>query len=469
VANIKIIKKEDTYAYKYDIIKDNKHVYITKSGFRTPESALEAAKMSYNKHMNKNVPVHLNKINHNKIKKIDKEELKDKTINKIKNLNITIDGYKLLTTAVAGTLVLTVIFGTKKAVNEIKAQFPPAPERNITDVVPITREIIAQSDCDFSNLYIILRTANSSSAQVGAVTADMLTRLGVSNEIVSGDSNLCNKVSNAISNNPDSNIVIINLESGLENSSNNKTIIMGDCSNTREYPSDVLSLCLRQSLREYNLDPTIKTGQLSSGTWRLPSYMEIELASSALLNEVSQLTIDIPTTIEEDNIIRNDVAASIVEGIMRWTSLDVTERYSDLYYSAVYGDNEISIATKFGVSCNYIEENSEFNIYKGVTVGDAILVGIIPHVATENVTVANPYTTSNPEDIEPVINTYVVQSGDTLTSIANMYGVKVEDIIPASGDPNNIQIGETLYITTYNLYETHERLNLTENNTENHI
>ena len=43
-----------------------------------------------------------------------------------------------------------------------------------------------------------------------------------------------------------------------------------------------------------------------------------------------------------------------------------------------------------------------------------------------------------------------------------MYGVQVDDIITTSGDPNNITVGETLFITTYNLYETHEKINLLE-------
>ena len=466
MTSIKIIRKDDGYAYKYDIIKDNKRIYVTKSGFTTPESALEAAKKSYNRRFNKKSPIHLNRPIHTKTQpKKEKEKFKID----IKNLNITDVGYKIITAAVVSGVVLTVVFGTAKLVNEIKEKFPPAPERNLSDIIPISRDIITPSDCDFSNLYIILRTGSSSTTGVGAVTADMLTRLGIPNEIISGDSNLSSKVSNALSNNPDSNIVLINLESGLENSSSNQTIIMGDCSNSREYPSDILGMCIRQSLLEYNLDPTMKCGYLSEGTWRLPSTIESELASAALVNKVSQLTIDIPTTIIDDEVIRNDAAASIVEGIMRWTSLDVTERYRDIYYTAVYGDTEISVATEYGVSCDYMEEYSDFNIYKGVTVGDALLVGTLPSVVSPNVTVSNPYTTSDINSIEPVVNTYVVQSGDTLTRIANMYGVKPEDIITSSGDPNNIQIGETLYITTYNLYETHERLNLTENNTENHI
>lgn len=467
--SIKIIKKEDGYAYKYDIIKDNKRLYVTKSGFETLEEALEAAKKSYNHRINNIHPTHLNRIKHDKIAIIDKEKLKEIAITKIKNIDITEAGYKLLNVAIVGAIGITLVAGGTKLIQEVKEMFPPMPERNLTDIVPIRRSVIAPSDCDFSNLYIILRTGSYETTGVGAVTSDMLTRLGIPNEIISGDSNLTTKVSNALSNNPNSNIVLINLESGLENSSSNQTIIMGDCSNTREYPSDVLSMCIRQSLLEYDLDPTIKCGYLAEGTWRLPSTIESELASAALVNKVCQLTIDIPTTAIDDELTRNDAAASIIEGIMRWASLDVTERYRDIYYTAAYGDTEIGIATQYGVSCDYIEEYSDFNIYKGVTVGDAILVGTLPSVVSPNVTVANPYTTSDASSIEQIVNTYVVQSGDTLTGIANMYGVKPEDIIPSSGDPNNIQIGETLYITTYSLYETHERLNLTENNTQNHI
>ena len=50
MASIKIIKNQNDYSYKYEIIgKDDKRRYITKSGFKTQEEALEAGKKSFYK------------------------------------------------------------------------------------------------------------------------------------------------------------------------------------------------------------------------------------------------------------------------------------------------------------------------------------------------------------------------------------------------------------------------------------
>ena len=109
-----------------------------------------------------------------------------------------------------------------------------------------------------------------------------------------------------------------------------------------------------------------------------------------------------------------------------------------------------------------MEINSDINMHKGVRVGNTILTGTIPAVATDNVSVYNPCITTDSTRIKEVINTYIVQSGDTVTKIANMYGVKPEDILVPSGNQNNIYPGDTLYITTYNLYETHKKTDYIE-------
>ena len=149
---------------------------------------------------------------------------------------------------------------------------------------------------------------------------------------------------------------------------------------------------------------------------------------------------------------------------MRWAALEPYERYSNMYYTAEYGDTVVSVAEDFGLSSLEIEENSDISSYRQISVGDTLTVRSLPTTAMDNVVVNNPFTTTDLSEIEPQVNPYVVQSGDTLTRIANMYGVRVEDIITTSGDPNNINIGETLFITTYNLYETHEKINLLEDN-----
>ena len=445
MTKIQIIKKSDGYAYKYGISIDNKTAYITKSGFKTLEEALEEAKKSYNKRISTNQkPIHTEQKTHKK------EKIKHHL--RIKNLHITDAGFKLAELAVFSSLVLTAFFGTLKIIKDFKDKFPEPEDTNIETDLTNNKEIINQRDCDFTNLHIVLRAAKNETLGTATVTSDILTRLGVSNEVVYKDSDLSAKVATSINDNPNSDIVVINIETGCENPNN--TIIMGDSSNRREYPSDILASCLKESLNEYNLDPVIKSGK-ESGIWREQTSIEKELTDSTLINNVSQLTISLPTAITEDNIYINDAAASIVEGIMRWTTLDIHERYKDIYYTTLYGDTLVTIMNEHHLSIEDIDKNSDIDMHKGVRVGNTVLVGSIPKVATNEVIVYNPYVTTNKDAIEERIIEYTVQSGDTLTKIANMYGVEIEDIIVPSKNPNNIYIGDKLYITTYSLYETH--------------
>ena len=419
MAEIQIIKKKDGYAYKYNILnEENKMIYVTKSGFETPEKALEMAKKSYDYRINKKNnsinPIHVSNKKHFKIKK----------------LHITNDGYKLLSLGMACLVITTSFLAAKKVIGDIKSKLPEKSDTTTKMDININRELITVKDCDFRNLHVILRTAQKETIGVGAATSDMLTRIGVSNEIVDKDSNLSETISRYFNR---------------------------DSSNKRKYSSDVLAACINESLEEYSLDPIIRSGQ-GSNIWRSQTYLEKELANSQLINNVSQLTIDLPLEVSENQIIKNDSSASIVEGIMRWTTLDTTERYKNIYYTAQYGDTLVSVSDGQNISIKSIEENSDVNMNKGVRVGNTILVGSIPEVATSNTIVYNPCTTTNSNDIKEVTVSYVVQNGDTVTKIANMYGVKKEDIIVPSGNLNNIYPGDTLYISTYNLYETNKKI-----------
>ena len=448
MTEIQIIKKKDGYAYRYNILNDeNKTVYVTKSGFKTPEEALETAKKSYNHRINKKnnsqKPIHTTNKKHIKIKK----------------LHITNGGYRLVSAGLALIVITTTIFAGKKLINDIKEKFPEVSDENIENDINSNKDMITTKDCNFENLHIILRTAQKDTIEVGTTTSDMLTRLGISNEIVYKDSDLSTKIITHINENANDNIVVINLEMGYENSKDNNTIIMGDSSNKRTYSSDILSACIDTSLNEYSLNSIIRSGK-NTGIWRTQTYLEEELTNASLINNVSQLTIDLPITVKDDQIIKNDAAASIVEGIMRWSTLDITERYKNIYYTAQYGDTLVSVSQEHGISIKDIEENSDVNMHKGIRVGNTILIGIIPKVASDNTIVYNPCTTTNSNDIEEIIISYTVQNGDTVTKIANMYGVKPEDIVVPSGNSNNIYPGDTLYITTYNMYETHKKVDI---------
>ena len=451
MAKVIIKKRLDTNTYEYNVInKEDNTCYIKKSGFTTPEQALEAAKKDYKTYIINNKKSHYT---------INTKYIKEK----IKNLRITALGYKLTEVTVFSAIVLTSVFGGAKIIKEWKDKFAPRTDNQIENDENSV-EVITVRDCDFSNIHIIIRNAKTGTTGVANATSDMLTRLEISNEIVNKDSNIANKVSEAISNNPNSNIIILNLETGVENSNNNKTIIMGDSSNNRKYSSDILGACIKASLNDYNLNPIIKSGK-SAGIWRNATSIETELTSNGLINNVSQLTIDLPKTIKDDEIIKNDAAASIIEGIMRWTSLSQNERYANIYYTTQYSDTLITISQDHNISIKQIEENSDINMNKGVRVGNTVLIDTIPKVATDKAIVYNPYITTDHNMVEPIIHEHIVQSGETVSKIANMYGVRIEDIVVPSGNINNIYVGDTLYITTPNLYETHKKVGIEKQKT----
>lgn len=474
MTKIQIIKKQDGYAYKYYMMdKNNRPFYVTKSGFETPEKALEVAKKSYLHRIHsieKSQPIHTaNKTKpttkKKSIKKIELKPIKLDIKNRIKNLKVTDGGYKIVEALVFGAVTIVIVCGGIKTYNDLKGKFPEKKDLNIeTEDESISKELITVKDCDFSNLHIILRTATKETNGVGAVTSDMLTKLGINNEVISKDSDLSYDVYRALNNNSDSNIVVINIECGLENKNNNKTIVMGDCSNRRQYPSDILAACINTALNDYNLDSTVKSGQ-KADIWRKQTDIEKELTNSGLINSISQLTIDLPIAVSEDELTRNDAAASIVEGLMRWTAIAKDERYIDIYYTTQYSDNIVTLMSDHGLTIKYLEENSDIDMSKGSRVGNTVLLGPLPKIVT-NTIVYNPCTTTDPTEIEPVTIEYIVQYGDTVTKIANMYGMTIDDVVVPSGNINSIRPGDVLYINTYNMYETHSKTGSLEKDSE---
>ena len=247
------------------------------------------------------------------------------------------------------------------------------------------------------------------------------------------------------------------LHQGFENAKTDNTIIMGDSSNNRKYSSDILSACIKASLKEYNLDTYIRSGK-KSNMWREETSIEKELIKEELINKVSQLTIDLPVKVGTDELIKNDVSSSIIEGLMRWASLNPKERYENIYYTAEYGDSIVSVADEYGISLEYIRKYSDVNMHKDVVKGNTILITKLPEVARENVTAYNPCATTDLSKIKQKLNKYVVKKGDTLTKIANENGVKIDEIVVPNKD-NTIRVGDIVYIITHDKYETHRKNN----------
>ena len=89
------------------------------------------------------------------------------------------------------------------------------------------------------------------------------------------------------------------------------------------------------------------------------------------------------------------------------------------------GDNLYDLSRKFGVS---VEDIKTFNKLdnNNLDVGDKLLI---------------------PESNLESNNNYVVKSGDTISQIAEKFGVKTKDLKSSNKlKNNNLQIGQTLYV-----------------------
>jgi len=112
-------------------------------------------------------------------------------------------------------------------------------------------------------------------------------------------------------------------------------------------------------------------------------------------------------------------------------------------YTVAEGDTLSEIAATFDVSVELLAE------VNGIEDPDFILVGQVIGIpsADESLSVADPAEDPGAVQTQEV-DTYTVRSGDTLSEIADHFGVPVSAIVDANGvaDPNFIVEGQTLKI-----------------------
>lgn len=119
------------------------------------------------------------------------------------------------------------------------------------------------------------------------------------------------------------------------------------------------------------------------------------------------------------------------------TTTTSTETFGSQSYVVKEGDTVSEIAAYYGVSMEAVLAQN------GLTATDHIMVDQvlqIPSVSTstDTATVSTVSTT--------VSNAYTVQSGDTLTSIASVYGVTADELAAMNNITGHIYPGQTLYV-----------------------
>lgn len=116
-----------------------------------------------------------------------------------------------------------------------------------------------------------------------------------------------------------------------------------------------------------------------------------------------------------------------------------------IIYVVRTGDTLYSIARRFGVSVQAIMAANNIVNPNRIYIGQTL---IIPSPSTTPAPTPTPKPTSTPGGPTPQPTVYIVQPGDTLTSIARRFGTTVQAIAQANHivNPNRIYVGQRLVI-----------------------
>lgn len=306
-------------------------------------------------------------------------------------------------------------------------------------------EILNPADCNLSDFTIVLRQSTNNVNKIVSVTERELTELGVDNRVVTDKDNIVEVVSNIKEENPNRDIIVINID-GVANKTLVETVIMTNYSNTTK-SADNLALAINNSNNDiYGINSEIRCGKKLSDGSRGATSVESALHEAGH-DDVICLTVAPATASIDTDIERNSVASSIVDGIMRFGSLEKDERYTDSIRRVEYGDTIYGLAEKNNVTEAFIRSsNSEvLAANNGILRNDtALLIATVPRNLTSEVSVNNPTITTNPNDITTKVSYYEVDPGDTLSEIAEKLGVSQSDLVVPSGNPNKIFPGDKI-------------------------
>ena len=116
-------------------------------------------------------------------------------------------------------------------------------------------------------------------------------------------------------------------------------------------------------------------------------------------------------------------------------------------YAAKRGETVASIASKFGVSLDWLKENNPINLFRGkVAKPQTLLVPVARNSAPRIVAqVTAPVEADRPLK-RPVLRTHKVRKGDTLARVAKLYNVKIAAIRQLNENAEPLLPGTTLTI-----------------------
>ena len=117
-------------------------------------------------------------------------------------------------------------------------------------------------------------------------------------------------------------------------------------------------------------------------------------------------------------------------------------------YTVQAGDTPYDIAQRFGVSVEELMEVNDITDPSSLSVGQKLIIpGQEPGRVPEGTATPEGEATTATPTAEGV---YVVQEGDYPSSIAEQFGISVEELMEANGitDPTSLTVGQELIIPT---------------------
>lgn len=346
-----------------------------------------------------------------------KKELKDNPMYDnmhAKNIKITKKGYEStqksnlslkVCVAVIGKIATNFLPSSIKESNDVTKSnigISNIEETNEKDLEPSVNEILDLSngnnilkDYDFSNVDFVLKETTTNVEKIVATIERELNDLNISNKVVYSNENIVDILKNFHNNDENKKIVIINID-GVNNDKINTSVIVTNYNNDSK-SADGLALGIQNSNNAYGIMSEIKCGMLNEKGKRTSTELEKNLESENCKNIIC-ITI-IPTAkymLEEIEI--NNFAISIVDGIIRWGTLNEKEKYDNFIHRVEQNDNVKILAEENGTSMEYItKQNAKtFSQNNGLLrEDDSLIVKELPKKLTEPVKFYISATTNN--------------------------------------------------------------------------
>ena len=311
-------------------------------------------------------------------------------------------------------------------------------------------DIISPEQCDLSNIAIIVRRSTPNTGGVVDTATRELTEMGVDSRSITSSQDLISVVNDIKTNSPNKQIVVINVDGEVNNTSRN-TVIMTNYDNNAK-SADTFAIAIQNANEDiYGINSDIRCGKKLSNGNRGMTSVETALKEAGF-TDVICLTVAPSADYLADDVYSNNIATSIAESVIRVASLSPEERYADLIRRVQGGDTISQLAVDNDVSESYIRSvNSEtLSDSNGLLRSNAaLIVSTIPKNLTGKMSIDNKSITTNPNDVSNVVSYYIVQPGDTVTAIADELNISPSELVIPSGDADKINVGDKLgYETT---------------------